>query len=80
MVADMIQVTIREAKMHLSKLIQQALAGDEVIITRRGGPLVKLMALPAARPARRLGGAAGVVKTMADDFDAPLTDFQEYME
>jgi prevent-host-death family protein len=42
----MAQVTVNEARTHLSQLIRRALTGEEVIITRRGRPLVKLVALP----------------------------------
>ena len=75
----MIQVTIHEAKTQLSKLIQQALAGEEIIIAKGRQPLVKLVALPEARPQRRIGGAQGVIHAMADDFDKPLSEFREYM-
>lgn len=76
----MLQVTIHEAKTHLSKLIQKALAGEEVIIAKGKQPLVKLTVLPEVRPQRRIGGAKGMITFMADDFDAPLEDFQDYME
>jgi antitoxin (DNA-binding transcriptional repressor) of toxin-antitoxin stability system len=75
----MTQVTIHEAKTHLSKLIQKALAGEEIIIAKGKQPLVKLVALPEARPQRRIGEAIGVILYMADDFDEPLADFKEYM-
>lgn len=75
----MTQVTIHEAKTHLSKLIQQALAGEEIIIAKGRLPLVKLVALPEARPQRRIGQAQDVILYMADDFDEPLPDFAEYM-
>ena len=73
------QVTIHEAKTHLSRLIRDALGGEEIVIARGDEPLVRLVPLPQARPERRLGGAAGLIE-MADDFDAPLDDFAEYME
>ncbi len=76
----MTQVTIHEAKTHLSRLIREALAGDEIIIARGTQPLVKLVVLPEARSQRRMGGAKGVVQYMADDFDAPIEDLQEYMK
>ena len=41
--------------------------------------LVKLVVLPEARPQRRLGGARENILFIADDFDAPLEDFAEYM-
>lgn len=75
----MAQVTIHEAKTHLSKLIKKALAGEEVVIARGKESLVKLVPLPEKRPKRRLGGAKGIVKSMAKDFDAPLEDFEDYM-
>jgi antitoxin (DNA-binding transcriptional repressor) of toxin-antitoxin stability system len=73
------QVTIHEAKTHLSRLIRAALAGEEIIIARGKQPLVKLVVLPEALPQRRIGGGKGVVKHVSDDFDAPLEEFQEYM-
>ncbi len=75
----MIQVTVQQAKTHLSKLIQQALAGEEIIIAKGKKPVVKLVVLPEARPQRRLGGAADVIQSIADDFDAPLDIFADYM-
>ncbi len=73
------QVTIHEAKTHLSRLIQEALAGEEVIIAKNRTPLVRLDVLPGARPERSIGGAKGLVVRMDDDFNEPLDDFQEYM-
>ena len=75
----MIQVTIHEAKTHLSKLIQKALTGETVIIAKGNKPLVKLVVLPEAQQQRRLGGAADVILDMADDFDEPLDEFADYM-
>lgn len=73
------QVTIHEAKTNLSRLIQAALAGEEVVIAKGKQPLVKLVVVPELRQQRRIGGAEGMVLFMADDFDAPLEDFAEYM-
>jgi antitoxin (DNA-binding transcriptional repressor) of toxin-antitoxin stability system len=72
------QVTIHEAKTHLSRLIQQALAGEDIVIARGQKPLVRLAVVPEAQPQRRLGGASGVILYIHEDFDAPLADFQEY--
>ncbi len=74
------QVNIHEAKTNLSKLIRLAEAGEEVIIARDDVPVVKLTLMVDVKPRRRAGGAAGVILYMADDFDAPLEDFAEYME
>jgi antitoxin (DNA-binding transcriptional repressor) of toxin-antitoxin stability system len=62
-------------------LIRQALAGEEVIIANRDKPLVRLQATKPAKPGdkRPLGWAAGAGFYVAEDFDAPLEDFEEYM-
>jgi antitoxin (DNA-binding transcriptional repressor) of toxin-antitoxin stability system len=73
----MIQVTIHEAKTHLSRLSQQALDGEEVIIDRDKQPLVKLSVLPETQQARRIGGAAQVIVHIPPDFDKPLPDFED---
>lgn len=75
----MATASIHEAKTHLSKLIQKALAGEEVIIANAGKPVVKLV--PVEQPEKKIrqfGGWEGQV-WMADDFDAPLDDFKDYM-
>lgn len=73
------QVTIHEAKTHLSKLIRKALEGEEIIIAKGKKPLVKLVVIPELRKQRRLGGARKIVKSISDDFDDPVEDFKEYM-
>ncbi len=75
----MTQATIHEAKTHLSKLIRKALEGEEVIIAKRDKPLVRLQVIPPTNKKRRLGWAKGPGFYMADDFDAPLEEFEEYM-
>ncbi|MEE8302172.1 MAG: type II toxin-antitoxin system Phd/YefM family antitoxin [Candidatus Tectomicrobia bacterium] len=75
----MAQVTIHEAKTHLSKLIQRALEGEEIIIAKGKQPMVRLVVVPEMRQERRIGGAQEVILDMAEDFDAPLDDFNEYM-
>jgi prevent-host-death family protein len=67
------EINIYAAKTHLSRLIDQVNAGEEVVITRRGRPLVRLVPAEAAKP-RRLGLLEGQGCWMADDFDAPLPD------
>ena len=70
-------VNIHEAKTQLSRLIQEVLAGEEVIIARGNVPLVRLEVLDSAKPKRRLGFAGCSVK-LSEDFDEPLEDFDEY--
>ena len=71
------QFNVHVAKKHLSKLIQKALLGEEVIIARNNIPMVKLVALHPLKRKRKLGLAKGKIK-IAEDFDAPLDDF--YMD
>jgi len=77
---ETLQVNIHEAKTQLSKLIQEALKGKEVIIARGNKPLVRLDVLPDVRSQRKIGNAKGLILSMADDFDEPLDDFRDYMK
>lgn len=72
------QVNVHEAKTQLSRLIEEALRGEEVIIARNNKPVVRLEVLPGGKPRRRIGGAPGLVVRMSDDFDEPLDDFAAY--
>lgn len=49
------QVTIHEAKTHLSRLIAAVERGEEVVIARRDKPVVRLVIESPAKPQRRLG-------------------------
>jgi antitoxin (DNA-binding transcriptional repressor) of toxin-antitoxin stability system len=77
---DTLQVNIHEAKTQLSKLIQAALNGKQVIIAKGNKPVVRLEVLPEAQSSRKIGNAKGLILSMDDDFDEPLDDFREYME
>ena len=63
-------VNIHEAKTHLSRLVDQAAAGEPFVIAKAGKPLVKVVALNAPEGAqiKRLGFLAGQIK-VPDDFD-----------
>ena len=61
-------VNIHEAKTHLSRLIEQAAQGEQVIIAKAGRPLVKLTALEAPARPRRLGFLKGQID-VPEDFD-----------
>jgi prevent-host-death family protein len=65
-------VGVHEAKTHLSRLLEDVAAGEEVVITRRGEEVASLV--PVHRSAvRRLGIDRGRF-VVPDDFDAPLPD------
>lgn len=65
-------VGVHEAKTHLSRLLDEVAAGEEVVITRRGEPSARLVAVHA-RARRDLGIDRGRL-VVPDDFDAPLDD------
>lgn len=65
------QVNIHQAKTELSKLVERAEAGEEVVIARAGKPAAKLVPLTRFRGRRRLGLLDGKFK-IPDDFNAPL--------
>ena len=73
-------VTIQQAKASLGELIHGLSAGAEVVITEDDRPVARLIAVPAqpAGKPRQLGTLRGTVLFIADDFDAPLSDFGEY--
>lgn len=66
-------VNIHEAKTHLSKLIQEALTGEDIIIAKGNKPLVRLVVYEEDDTPRQGGQLAGMVR-IGDDFDAPLPE------
>lgn len=70
-------VTLDIAKAHLSDLIEDAIQGKEIVITKNGKPLVKLVPITQPKQRPKFGSALGLI-SMSDDFDAPLEDFQDY--
>ncbi len=70
--------TIHQAKSQLSKLIQQALNGEEVIIANRDKPLVKLTLVQQPDRKKLLGMFKGKI-SMSKDFNETPPDFKEYM-
>jgi prevent-host-death family protein len=67
------EVGIHEAKTKLSKLIPVVLSGEEVIITKSGYPLVKLVPVQEPSGKRQLGLYEGKIK-FNDDILKPLPD------
>jgi prevent-host-death family protein len=66
-------VNIHEAKTHLSRLLERARLGEEVVIAKAGRPIARLTAIDQPACARTPGSAKGQF-TMSPDFDAPLPD------
>jgi prevent-host-death family protein len=66
-------VNIHAAKTHLSRLVEEAAAGEEIIIAKSGKPIARLCPLAAPKRKRVLGRLRGKL-IVPDDFDAPLPD------
>jgi prevent-host-death family protein len=67
------KVNLYEAKTHLSKLVERAARGEEVVIAKAGEPKARLVPLARPQPPRKPGAWKGRV-VMTKDFDAPLPD------
>jgi prevent-host-death family protein len=64
-------INLYEAKTSLSRLVERAAAGEEIIIAKAGKPKARLVPLAASMEARQPGGWEGKV-WVAEDFDEPL--------
>jgi len=71
--------TVHQAKTHFSRLIREAEAGKEVVVTRGKKPVAKIVAIEQAKreevPFRLLGAYRGKIR-YDDSIFAPLTDEQ----
>lgn len=66
-------VNIHEAKTHLSRLLEEVAAGGEVIISKAGTPIARLVPLEKKERTLKFGALKGQL-WIADDFDAPLPE------
>jgi prevent-host-death family protein len=69
----MATVNIYEAKTQLSRLVDQAASGVDVVVSRNGKPLVRITRLESPKRRVRFGVLKGKLEVPAD-FDAPLAD------
>jgi prevent-host-death family protein len=72
-------VNMHQAKSSLSRLVERALAGEDVVIARNGEPLVRLVPLSKKREPRMPGRSKGRI-WMAPDFDSMSEDEQKDWE
>jgi len=66
-------VNVHEAKTHLSRLLERAHAGEEIIIAKSGRPYARLVPLPERQPKRQSGTLKGLVE-LTDAFFEPLPE------
>jgi prevent-host-death family protein len=64
-------INVQEAKTHLSRLLEDAVAGEDIVIAKAGRPYVRLVScLPSSTP-RQLGGWEGKLRVAADFDETP---------
>ena len=73
-----VQVDMVEAQRRLLELVEAAARGEAIVITRDAVPVAQLVAPLSAEARPTFGSARGLI-TIADDFDAPLDEFREYV-
>ena len=66
---------MHEAKTHLSRLVERAAAGEEIVIAKAGKPVAKLIGYESTMEPRRPGGWEGKV-WIAPDFDEPAPEIE----
>ena len=66
------QVTVHAAKTNLSKLIDAALAGEEIVIAKGNKPVVRLVAIPQGK--FKLGFLKGTLTGPIPEFLDPMED------
>lgn len=71
--------SLQDAQHHLKKLVDDAQNGKKTLIFDENNQAVQLIPVETAMKPRKAESAQGQIK-MASDFDAPLSDFGEYME
>jgi prevent-host-death family protein len=72
-------ITLEEAQVQLPELVEKLTAGEEVIITRDGKPVGRLLPPELPRGVPLIGRGKGKLVRYIDD-DEHLKDFAEYME
>jgi prevent-host-death family protein len=68
----MTDVGVHQAKTHFSKILRRVMAGEEIVITRGGKPIAKLVSV-TDRVQRVLGRDHGLFE-VPEEFDSPLPD------
>ena len=66
---------LADAKARFSEVVQKAMLGETVVITKENRPVVRITAI---KPVKRMPGTGKGI-WMAPDFDEPISDFAEYM-
>lgn len=73
-------VNIQAAKTHLSRLVEEAVAGEEIILAKAGKPLVRLVPYVPAKVARVGGQLAGRIWVAPDCWSTDEDPFADSLE
>jgi prevent-host-death family protein len=73
------EVDLKEAQIRLSDLIDEAIKGEEVVISKDDQPVVRLVPVSGNGGHPVFGSARGLIE-VSEDFDSPLDDFKPYMK
>ena len=74
----MYEIALQEAQKRFIELLNAVANGNDVCIRREDGTLFKIVRVTQSPPVPKFGSARGLIH-MAEDFDEPLEDFEEYM-
>jgi prevent-host-death family protein len=69
------QYKLADVKARFSEIVQKAMLGETITVTKENRPVVKIVPI---KPASRMPGTGKGI-WMAPDFDEPLSDFAEYV-
>ncbi|MFO0753560.1 MAG: type II toxin-antitoxin system Phd/YefM family antitoxin [Thermodesulfovibrionales bacterium] len=69
----MANVNVHEAKTHLSRLLSRVESGEEIVISRAGKPVARLVPVKEKKGKRIPGTAKGLI-TLSEDFNEPLPE------
>jgi antitoxin (DNA-binding transcriptional repressor) of toxin-antitoxin stability system len=76
----MTTITLEQAQARLPDIVRQLPPGEEITITDDEQPLAQIRRVPRTSWPCKAGSAKTSILRIAPDFDAPLDEFQEYME
>jgi prevent-host-death family protein len=67
-------VNVHDAKTHLSRLLERAESGEEIVIARAGKPVARLVPYTTERPTRTFGALRGQIRILPgfDELDVEI--------
>jgi prevent-host-death family protein len=80
------RIPIEQAQRELLRLLERVAGGEEMVITRDGRPVARIVpdhtpqtnGAAGDQPKGRVGWGKDLIKSVSADFDAPLDEFREY--